>query len=357
MRGSHSRWLRHRSIGFTLIELLVVISIMSLLIGILLPALGRARESAKATVDENSQRQIMIGMYAYGADNNGFASYRGSTAHDTLGKYDFQTNHIWGCWGDNEADYTALRNGPQPPTAASSDNLNSALGLGVLLPMGSGENGDTVDPPTNHSFGNYINIDILYTLNDREPERVSNGGTYAGWYRVRNFFGERWYEGTTWQKGGFPDPGGISGAWPAAWSGGNYYQECSYTWRGADFGYYDPSVDPNQMRGYQTTNAPGTASNQTGLNETNRATNRIRATFDHPDFANNYVLRTNKGLVRPEDDVYGTNVARGDGSVSYINNADVEANINVVTNWNSGFLWNRDHTKLFGLLDYYEGGN
>lgn len=56
--------------GFTLIELLVVISIIALLIAILLPALGAARQSADAVVCKSRMRQIAIGWQFYADDND-----------------------------------------------------------------------------------------------------------------------------------------------------------------------------------------------------------------------------------------------------------------------------------------------
>lgn len=55
--------------GFTLIELLVVISIISLLLAILLPALGGARERAQSVMCATRQRQIGLAFMTYAHEN------------------------------------------------------------------------------------------------------------------------------------------------------------------------------------------------------------------------------------------------------------------------------------------------
>ena len=55
--------------GFTLIELLVVISIIALLIGILLPALGAARNTARSAVCLSNVRQLTIGAVSFAVDH------------------------------------------------------------------------------------------------------------------------------------------------------------------------------------------------------------------------------------------------------------------------------------------------
>lgn len=62
--------IRHRrSHAFTLIELLVVIAIIALLIGIILPALSGARETAQTLVCSTRMRQVATGWQIY-ADTN-----------------------------------------------------------------------------------------------------------------------------------------------------------------------------------------------------------------------------------------------------------------------------------------------
>ena len=55
--------------GFTLVELLVVVGIVSVLMGILMPALGMARRQAKAILGSSNQRQIIGAVGCYAADN------------------------------------------------------------------------------------------------------------------------------------------------------------------------------------------------------------------------------------------------------------------------------------------------
>ena len=65
----------HPGRGFTLIELLVVISIIALLIGILLPALGAARRVARSLQCSSNMRQLGTAMHIYATDYDSYMPY------------------------------------------------------------------------------------------------------------------------------------------------------------------------------------------------------------------------------------------------------------------------------------------
>lgn len=65
---------RYRS-AFTLVELLVVITIISMLMALLLPAVQSARESGRRATCQNNQKQLSLALLSYEGSRNGFPGW------------------------------------------------------------------------------------------------------------------------------------------------------------------------------------------------------------------------------------------------------------------------------------------
>lgn len=81
--GFHLR--RNIRRGFTLIELLVVVAIIALLIAILLPSLGKARDAAKTSACKANLHGLALGALAYAAESDGYMVPTGSSSHTDNG--------------------------------------------------------------------------------------------------------------------------------------------------------------------------------------------------------------------------------------------------------------------------------
>jgi prepilin-type N-terminal cleavage/methylation domain-containing protein len=132
-----------RSSGFTLVELLVVIGIIVVLIGILLPVISRARDSANTTACLSNLRQIGLAISAYANDHHGCL-----VPGDYLGLIDGYPNPGAGNWADILVDgqYITAPTGTYSATT-QADFDDAAFKTDTILRCPAGQEFD--------SAGNY----------------------------------------------------------------------------------------------------------------------------------------------------------------------------------------------------------
>jgi prepilin-type N-terminal cleavage/methylation domain-containing protein len=114
--------------GFTLVELLVVISIIAILLAVLIPAMNRAKETAKRIICSNQQKQVALGLNTYVSDNDGVMPWYGGIDPS------FAPPHVPALGSDAEDyerhPYVAFRGDP-----SKVDFLEPANATGKPIPM------------------------------------------------------------------------------------------------------------------------------------------------------------------------------------------------------------------------------
>jgi len=179
-----------RRAGFTLIELLVVVAIIALLIALLLPSLGQAREQAKLVKCAANLHAIGIGLMNYASSNNDLTpqaeNFKFPNPGDTIGDF---------AYGDRTKGWFS------PPMVYYSMQWPEALYIDGDIQTGTGNKGGRAN--NNASWATPICWEKLFICPDHDKTVQQNQDGPNTWG-----YGLAWQAASNW------DPtGGVGSVW------------------------------------------------------------------------------------------------------------------------------------------------